>query len=258
VKPINKIREKRLSPRRAPRRSLLPLSPKRTQVRLKSLLYLVWLTPDPLRTHGRPPGKSTVCGLNGLRPTLRVGALHLNPRPRSALLLLRPLSVGRFALLRFAFGQKIWHTYFSARKRTSKYSRSCSQSLAELLCLRKTRPLWFFRVIWRGTSNLACWQRVCRSRPDSSLWFAQSFGSRFLPGTTAIPSRRKAEAVVAALSTSAIAETEHARSEQLDNPESIYRACADMRLKCNRCPKTGRNSSLSASDFVLTEAILCP
>ena len=29
---------------------------------------------------------------------------------------------------------------------------------------------------------------------------------------------------------SAIAETEHARSEQLDNPESIYRACADMKL----------------------------
>ena len=45
--------------------------------------------------------KSAVCGLNGLRPTLRVGALHLNPRPRSALLLLRPLSVGRFASLRF-------------------------------------------------------------------------------------------------------------------------------------------------------------
>ena len=39
--------------------------------------------------------------LNGLRPTLRVGALHLNPRPRSVLLLLRPLSVGRFASLRF-------------------------------------------------------------------------------------------------------------------------------------------------------------
>ena len=31
--------------------------------------------------------------------------------------------------------------------------------------------------------------------------------------------RRKAEAVVAALSISAIAETGHARSEQLDNPE---------------------------------------
>src|ERR1700693_666722 len=61
------IREKRLSPRRAPGRSLLPLSPKPTQVRLKSLLYLVWLTPDPLRTHGPPSGKSTVCGLNGHR-----------------------------------------------------------------------------------------------------------------------------------------------------------------------------------------------
>jgi hypothetical protein len=27
-----------------------------------------------------------------------------------------------------------------------------------------------------------------------------------------------------------IAETEHACFEQLDNPESIYRACADMKL----------------------------
>ena len=71
------IREKRLSPRRGSRQPLLPLSPKRTQVRLKSLLYLVWLTPDSLRTHGRPSAKSTVCGLNGLRPTLRVGSLHL-------------------------------------------------------------------------------------------------------------------------------------------------------------------------------------
>jgi DNA repair protein RadC len=34
--------------------------------------------------------------------------------------------------------------------------------------------------------------------------------------------RRQAESVVAALSMSLIAETEHARSEQLDNPESIY------------------------------------
>jgi len=42
--------------------------------------------------------------------------------------------------------------------------------------------------------------------------------------------RRLAESVVAALSMSAIAETEHARSEHLDNPESIYRACADMKL----------------------------
>ena len=42
--------------------------------------------------------------------------------------------------------------------------------------------------------------------------------------------RRQAESVVAALSMSVIAETKHARSEQLDNPEAIYRACADMKL----------------------------
>jgi DNA repair protein RadC len=42
--------------------------------------------------------------------------------------------------------------------------------------------------------------------------------------------RRQAESVVAALSMSVIAETEHARSEQVDNPEAIYRACADMKL----------------------------
>ena len=37
--------------------------------------------------------------------------------------------------------------------------------------------------------------------------------------------RRQAESVVAALSMFVMAETEHARSEQLDNPESIYRVC---------------------------------
>jgi DNA repair protein RadC len=42
--------------------------------------------------------------------------------------------------------------------------------------------------------------------------------------------RRQAESVVAALSMSVVAETEHTCAEQLDNPESIYRACADMKL----------------------------
>src|SRR6202007_3410704 len=42
--------------------------------------------------------------------------------------------------------------------------------------------------------------------------------------------QHKAEAVIAALSMSAIAETEHALSDQLDNPESVYHACADMKL----------------------------
>src|SRR6202030_3045785 len=46
-----------------------------------------------------------------------------------------------------------------------------------------------------------------------------------------VPQRkRQAESVVGALSMSVIAETEHARAEQFDNPESIYRACVDMKL----------------------------
>ena len=51
-------------------------------------------------------------GLNGLRPTLRVGALHLNPRPRSAFLLLRPLFVVRFAALRFRPKKNVAHHIF--------------------------------------------------------------------------------------------------------------------------------------------------
>ena len=42
--------------------------------------------------------------------------------------------------------------------------------------------------------------------------------------------RRTAEAVAAASSIFAIAETEHAPSEPVDKPESIYKACADMEL----------------------------
>jgi hypothetical protein len=108
-------RGKRLSPRRASSR--LPLSPRQTQVRLKPLLFLRPLPPkggtpiretSRFRTHyeypifdarpeslrssvrlrrmsSRPTArlwrKSTVCGLNRFLPTLRVGALHLNPRP---------------------------------------------------------------------------------------------------------------------------------------------------------------------------------
>jgi DNA repair protein RadC len=41
---------------------------------------------------------------------------------------------------------------------------------------------------------------------------------------------RKAEALSAALSMSTIAEAEHALSTRLDNPESIYRACSDIKL----------------------------
>ena len=112
----NQIRETRLSPRRAPRRSLLPLSPKRTQVRLKSLLYLVWLAPDSFRTHGRPPVQE--CRLRLKRPasSSRTLARHLPFKSSTAA---RSCSYGLFpraALVRFAFGQKIWHTIFFSPK----------------------------------------------------------------------------------------------------------------------------------------------
>jgi DNA repair protein RadC len=42
--------------------------------------------------------------------------------------------------------------------------------------------------------------------------------------------QRKAEAVMAAFSVSLIAESEHARSNVFDNPESVSLACADMKL----------------------------
>src|SRR5271157_4763067 len=70
------IREKRLSPRRAPRRSLLPLSLKRTRVRLKSLLYLVWLRQIYSEATVGLSCKSAVCGLNGHRSNF-VKALSL-------------------------------------------------------------------------------------------------------------------------------------------------------------------------------------
>src|SRR5271165_2470195 len=75
---------------------LLPLSPKRTQVRLKSPPLTCLALPDPIRTHGRPSVQEYRLRLK--RPTPHfVGPLYLNPRPPSALLRLRPFFVGRFA-----------------------------------------------------------------------------------------------------------------------------------------------------------------
>src|SRR5271165_1751342 len=166
------IREKRLSPRRAPGRSLLPLSPKRTQVRLKSLLYLVWLR----QIHSEPTGglrcKSFVCGLNGLLPRLAHsrGTFHLNPRPLRAL---APAASFRGPLCFASLSAKKYGTpYFSVRNRTSKYYRSCSQSLAELLRLRKAGALRFICVIRRGASAIVGWKRFDCRRVAAAFWFS--------------------------------------------------------------------------------------
>ena len=67
--------------------------------------------------------KSTAYGLNGRRPTLRVGVLILDRIPRSC-------SCGLFPWVALLSAKKYGTPHFSVRKRTSKYSRS----LAELLC----------------------------------------------------------------------------------------------------------------------------
>jgi DNA repair protein RadC len=73
-------------------------------------------------------------------------------------------------------------------------------------------------------------------KEDLALAMVRHFGSikalcraslqqllQFLP-------RRKAETLIAALSMSAIAESEHARSGVFDSPDAVYNACVDMKL----------------------------
>ena len=64
--------EKRLSPRRAPKRSLLPLSPRSNPGSPKTTpVPSVWPSPGLLPPPRRPlQRKSTVCGLNGSPPRL--------------------------------------------------------------------------------------------------------------------------------------------------------------------------------------------
>ena len=176
----SKSRETRLSPRRAPRRSLLPLSPKRTQVRLKSLLYLVWLAPDSFRTHGRPPVQE--CRLRLKRPasSSRTLARHLPFKSSTAA---RSCSYGFFpwaALLRFAFGQKIWHTIFFSPKPNFKIFPKLLPSLAELLSLRKAGSLRYFRAIRLGASEAVSWERFTCRRVAPAFWLSSGVVSHLV------------------------------------------------------------------------------
>src|SRR5271166_4529843 len=151
------IREKRLSPRRAPERSLLPISPKRTQVRLKSLLYLVWLTPDPFRTHGRPSGQE--CRLRLKRPPPNASRRCPPFKSSTAFRALAPTASFRGPLCFASLSAKKYATaYFSVLKRTSKYSRSCS-FVAELLSLGAACSVWCIRVIRYRTPCVVSRQR---------------------------------------------------------------------------------------------------
>jgi hypothetical protein len=151
-------------------------------------------------------------------------ATLLKPRPRFALLLLRPLSVGRFASPRFR-PKKIWHTiFFSSKANLKMFPKLLPNPRGASPFPKNPRS--------SGVEHLT----LLLGKKSVALALIRHFGSlkglarasfqelrQFLP-------RRQPESVVAALSMSVIAETEHAHSEQLDNPESIYRACADMKL----------------------------
>ena len=111
--------EKRLSPRRAPGRSLLPLSPKRTQVRLKSLLYLVWLRQISLRTHGRPPVQE--CRLRLKRPTPNASRRCPPFKSSTAFRALAPAASFRGSLCFASLSAKKYGTpYFSVSKANFK------------------------------------------------------------------------------------------------------------------------------------------
>jgi hypothetical protein len=107
------------SPRRAPKRSLLPLSPRRTQVRLIPLLYQV---SGHRQIYFRHRGGLSSARVYRLRlkqpaPTLSPslgGPLYLNPQPVSFLAALAlPGLLPRVALLalRFRFEKYAQHTF---------------------------------------------------------------------------------------------------------------------------------------------------
>jgi hypothetical protein len=120
---VPRLRAKTLSPRRASKQSRLPLSPRQTQVRLKPLLLKSLASPEMIQTHGRPPAKSTVCGLNGLRPlSASSGCPPFKSSTRLGELAALALAASFLGALCFASlsAEKYVTTYFSVRKRTPK------------------------------------------------------------------------------------------------------------------------------------------
>jgi hypothetical protein len=118
--------------------------------------------------------------------------------------------------------------YFSVLKRTSKYFRSCSQSLSfsvsERLALYGSSAL-------SGVEHL----RLFVGKDSVADALIRHFGSLKALSRASFQelrqflTRRQAEAVMAALSMGAIADTEHALLTPLTNAEAIYKANLDMK-----------------------------
>src|SRR5258708_1070018 len=182
-------------------------------------------TPNLFFPHPKPPPPS-------LSKPPR--SLHLNPTPVSAssrLLRLLPLSVGSFASLRFRPKNMFQHIFQFESELQNSSQEAAPSSLS--LCPTVSEKLERY-----GSSALSGVEHLTLiiGKEDLALALVRHFGSikalsrasiqqllQFLP-------RRKAETVVAALSMSTIAESEHALSNAFDSPESVYKACSDMKL----------------------------
>jgi DNA repair protein RadC len=131
---------------------------------------------------------------------------------------------------RFAFGQKYITTYFSAESEPQNITEAApkaspSFSVSERLARYGSSALSGVEhlTLLVGKESIAC--ALIRHFGSLKALSRASFLElrQFLPLT-------KAEAVVAALSLSTIAEAQHAIADRLENLESIYRACSDMKL----------------------------
>jgi len=154
--------------------------------------------------------KSAVCGLNGLLPRLARsrGTFHLNPRPLRAL---APMASFRGPHCFASLSAKKYGTpYFSVRNRTSKYSRSCSQASRSFSVSEK--------LAHYGTSALSALEhlRLLVGKDSHADALLRHFGSLQALSRTSFKELRqflpknKAEAVMAALSISGVADAEQA------------------------------------------------
>jgi hypothetical protein len=144
---------------------------------------------------------------------------------------LLPFSVGRFASLRFRPKNMSQHIFQfeSELQNSSQEAAPSSPSLSPTVSEKLER---YGSSALSGVEHLT----LILGKEGLALALVRQFGSikalsrasiqqllQFLP-------RRQTEMLVAALSMSTIAESEHARSEAFDGPESVYSACADMKL----------------------------
>jgi DNA repair protein RadC len=132
--------------------------------------------------------------------------------------------VGRFALLRFR-PEKYDTKYFFVRNIPEAAPSSQSFSVSEKVAPYGSAALSGVEHLTLLVGKETIARTLIRHFGSLKTLFLASFQElrQFIP-------QRKAEAVMAALSMCTIAESEHARSNAFDNPESVYGACADMKL----------------------------